>query len=302
MTLRQQKRAVGVFPTRIDTETALRELKNNNFPMEQVSVIARETDGELKVGKTHVEEVGNKADEGAATGAAAGGAVGSITGLLVGLGTLAIPGIGPVMLAGATATTLATTLTGTAIGAAAGSLVGGLVGLGIPEERAKVYGECISRGEYLVTVEGTEAEIIQAEKILRHFDIQEWGVYQSSASGTTQRPGRTIGVFSDRQKAESAIEALHGAGLPMEQVTVLSREPIYANRSPAPMAYHKFNDVDWGVPEDRWQILGDRFNRGEYIVAIAGTPSQMENAQGILNRFESQETVHYEPLSARGPV
>jgi len=44
--------------------------------------------------------VGNKADEGAATGAVTGGAVGGLTGLLVGLGALAIPGIGPVMLAG----------------------------------------------------------------------------------------------------------------------------------------------------------------------------------------------------------
>jgi len=39
-----------------------------------------------------------------------GGAVGGLTGLLVGLGALAIPGVGPVMLAGATATALATAL------------------------------------------------------------------------------------------------------------------------------------------------------------------------------------------------
>jgi len=54
--------------------------------------------------------VGNKADE-ALAGAVTGGA-GGLTGLLVGLGALAIPGMGPVMLAGATATALATALSG----------------------------------------------------------------------------------------------------------------------------------------------------------------------------------------------
>jgi hypothetical protein len=95
----------------------------------------------------------------------------------VGLGALAIPGIGPVMLAGATATTIATTLSGGAIGAAAGSLVGALVGLGIPEERARVYNERVSRGEYLVIVDGTDDEIRRAEAILNHRGIQEFGVY-----------------------------------------------------------------------------------------------------------------------------
>jgi len=41
-----------------------------------------------------------------------GGAVGGLTGLLVGLGALAIPGVGPVMLAGATCCSPATALSG----------------------------------------------------------------------------------------------------------------------------------------------------------------------------------------------
>ncbi|BDI16740.1 hypothetical protein ANSO36C_25420 [Nostoc cf. commune SO-36] len=61
-----------------------------------------------------------------------------MTGLLVGLGTLAIPGVGPVLAGGAVATALATTLAGGAIGAAAGGIVGALVGLGIPEDIARV--------------------------------------------------------------------------------------------------------------------------------------------------------------------
>ena len=142
MALGQHKRAVGVFPKRSDAELALRELRDSRFPMDRVSVITRDADRNDDIAgadvRKDVERTGNKADEGATTGALAGGLAGGLTGLLVGLGTLAIPGVGPIMLAGATATALATTLAGGAIGAVAGSLVGGLIGLGIPEERARV--------------------------------------------------------------------------------------------------------------------------------------------------------------------
>jgi uncharacterized membrane protein len=187
MALINNRRAVGVFSSRKEAESALHDLKNSGFTMDRVSVIAKDTDNApgRSAGAEVRDREGNKADEGATTGAIAGGTVGGITGLLVGLGALAIPGIGPVMLAGATATAIATTLSGTAIGAAAGGLLGALIGLGIPEERAKVYNERVSRGEYLVIVDGTSDEISRAESILRRYNIQEWGVYDAPATSST---------------------------------------------------------------------------------------------------------------------
>ena len=137
MALGQEKRAVGVFARREDAERALNELRNSGFSMNQVSVVAKDADRGDLAGADMNAQVGNKADEGATAGAVTGGALGGITGLLVGLGALAIPGVGPVMLAGATATALATALSGGAIGAAAGGLLGAIVGLGIPEEQAR---------------------------------------------------------------------------------------------------------------------------------------------------------------------
>lgn len=150
--------------------------------MDRVSVIAKDADkNKEQIAGADVKDArGNKADEGAATGAIAGGTLGGLTGLLVGLGALAIPGIGPVMLAGATATAIATTLSGTAIGAAAGGLLGGLIGLGIPEEQAKVYNDRVSRGDYLVIVDGSNDEIARAETILRRHNIEDWGIYDST--------------------------------------------------------------------------------------------------------------------------
>ena len=183
MALGDRKRAVGVFPTRREAEHALTELRDSGFPMDRVSVVAKDGDRRDDIaGVETTERIGNKADEGAAKGALTGGALGGLTGLLVGLGALAIPGIGPVMLAGATATAIATTLSGTAIGAAAGGLIGALIGLGIPEERARVYNERVSRGEYLVMVEGDQDDIHRAQAILSRGGIQEWGIYDMPES------------------------------------------------------------------------------------------------------------------------
>ncbi|MGD2182881.1 general stress protein [Lusitaniella coriacea] len=171
------KRVTGLFYSHDEAEAVIRELKNSSFDMDRVSVIAKDADRVEGIETT--EEVGNKADEGAATGAVTGGALGGITGLLVGLGTLAIPGIGPILLAGAEATAIATTLAGGAIGAAAGGLVGALVGLGIPEERAKLYSDRVANGSYLVMANGTEAEIQQIEALMRLHGVEELGIYDA---------------------------------------------------------------------------------------------------------------------------
>ena len=169
------KRAAGLFYSRDEAEAAVRALRDAGYDMDRVSVIARDAD---KIdGHDTTEEVGNKADEGAATGAVTGGALGGITGLLVGLGALAIPGIGPILLAGAEATAIATTLAGAGIGAAAGGLIGALIGLGIPEEKARVYSDRVKGGSFLVIVNGTAAEIARAETIMNNNGVEEFGIY-----------------------------------------------------------------------------------------------------------------------------
>jgi uncharacterized membrane protein len=243
MALKQDKRAVGVFSNRHDTEVSLRELRESDFPMDRVSVITRDADRQDDIagadvrGDIRERTEGNKADEGATTGALAGGALGGITGLLVGLGTLAIPGIGPIMLAGATATAIATTLAGGAIGAVTGGLLGALIGLGIPEERARVYQDRVSRGHYLILVEGTEDDIRRAEAILHNRGIEEWGVYDrpdsdrasyAAAAPATPRSSlvhnkRAVGVFLHRRDAEAAIGELRDAGFPMSQISLVGK-------------------------------------------------------------------------------
>lgn len=168
------KRAVGVFLNQKEVEDALKELQASGFGMENVSVVAKNSPNAEKNISTS-----NELTTGAKTGALAGGALGTATGLFIGIGALTIPGLGPLLVAGAAATALTATVSGGVIGAAAGSLIGSLTGLGIPEERAQIYNERISHGHYLIMVEGTSEKIHQAELILSLRGIQEWGIYDS---------------------------------------------------------------------------------------------------------------------------
>jgi hypothetical protein len=159
---------------------------------------------------------GNKADEGAKAGAATGGILGGLGGLLVGLGALAIPGVGPVIAGGAAATALATTVTGGAIGAAAGGIVGGLVGLGIPEDRARVYSDRFQRGDYLVIIDGTEAEIHRAEAILKRRGIEEFAIYDATDLGE-YRSG------FDRTTNSDTVRTNHSSGTHDPSVVIVDR-------------------------------------------------------------------------------
>ena len=181
MVVSSERCAFGVFSSSQEAEQALTELKASGFPMDKVSLIARDAEqGEELAGAEVTPRIGNK-DVGSATGVVGEVATNSaLGGVLVGLGSLALPGIGPIIAAGSVATALVATVAGTGIEAAAMSgLVRALTDLGIPEEQARVYSDRLHQGDYLVIVDGTEDEINRAESIFSDRGIQDWSVFNS---------------------------------------------------------------------------------------------------------------------------
>lgn len=179
MTIRQPLQGIGVFPNRQTTEAALTALQEARFPMQQVSIFAKDSSDRpdiLNQMKSR-DAASEKAEVGSKTGAVAGTALGGLGGLLVGISTIAVPGAGPFIAAGSLGTLLATTLAGSGIGALSGEVVGAFVGLGVPNKQATVYGDRIAQGEDVIMVEGNREQLDRAEAILRTHNIQEWGVY-----------------------------------------------------------------------------------------------------------------------------
>ena len=172
----QQQRAVGTFPTREDAENALMELRDCGFNMDRISAIAQNPPDSQALADVEVKSSSERAKDGAETGAVMGATTGGMLGLIGSLSVLAIPGIG---LATEVAILLGNALLGSGFGAAGGSLIGAMIGWGIPEDQAKYYDQLLSQGNYVVLVEGTEAEIKGAEAILLNHQILNWNVYKT---------------------------------------------------------------------------------------------------------------------------
>ena len=175
----QRRTAIGLFDHQDDLERVLNELKASGFAPEQVSLVAKDRGATREV----VETTGMGGGEGAGVGAVAGGITGGLLGWLVGIGALAIPGIGPIVAAGA----LATTIGGAAIGAAAGGLIGALVDLGIPEEEATLYQEGVGRGGMLLTVNAqSDAQLYEAHETMRRNGGTEVRTYGGATDAAHQ--------------------------------------------------------------------------------------------------------------------
>jgi hypothetical protein len=110
--------------------------------------------------KDFAHEKHTKAPSGASVGAGTGAVVGGAFGWLVGIGTLAIPGVGPLVAAGP----LMAALSSAAVGGAVGGLTGALVGLGIPEYEAKRYEGKIAKGNYLISVHSENGDEVKRAK------------------------------------------------------------------------------------------------------------------------------------------
>lgn len=150
---------VGLFGHRARAEAAIRDLHAAGFPPDRIGVAMQERveQGDL------LEGAGGEAAEGAAKGAVSGGLLGGLLGLL---GSLLIPGVGPVVVGGI----LASTLTGAGLGAATGGLLGVLVSLGVPDEDARHFDSGLRSGGTLVTVDAG-ARTPEALAILQRHEV-----------------------------------------------------------------------------------------------------------------------------------
>lgn len=170
------KRAVGIYKTRKDLEAVLKAIKESGYDMNRVSLITRHID-DIEGAKEVTEKHGNEAKEGAAAGATSGTVLGGLGGFLVGVGLLTVPGIGPLLAAGAEISAIASTAAGAGIGAATGGIIGALVGLGIPEEKAKVYEDRIKAGDHLLMVSGTDERLEQVKSIMHDHHVEAFAIF-----------------------------------------------------------------------------------------------------------------------------
>ncbi|MEH1890218.1 MAG: general stress protein [Nostoc sp.] len=282
MTLENERRTIAVFAECSDAQLALQELKASNFPMHNVSVIARNAEEQSDIAGVEVKERTGNISSKNADRAVIGSTLGGLTGLLVGLVLWVIPGIGRVILAGAKATAIATTLVG--------GLPGILLSLGIPKEQAQGYSDLVCKGYYLVIVTGIDIEIRLAKRIFNRRDLQQWGVYQPYSTPNS-RYKQAVGVFYTRQDAQRALTELRSAGFPMSQVSIVAKN--ISNLSDifeVNISSSQDNYTTLGIPDELAKYYEHQVSLSHYVVVIKATDIYIAGARAIL---ESNNIQHF---------
>ncbi|MBC7396509.1 MAG: DUF3341 domain-containing protein [Bdellovibrionales bacterium] len=141
---------LGIYQTRSAVDYAVDQLKQHGFRNSDISVLMPTKEGSDEF----AHEKHTKAPEGVTTGATSGALLGGGLGWLVGMGSLVIPGIGPLIAAGPIMAALA----GMGVGGALGGLAGALVGAGIPEYEAKRFESIVKSGGILLSVHVDDSE------------------------------------------------------------------------------------------------------------------------------------------------
>lgn len=136
----------AVFDSHAEAQRAVADLRANGVEDDAISLIAQQD------GKNTTTD-GSGAE--AATDVIGKTALGAGAGTLLGIAALAIPGIGPLVAAGAIASVAVpgAALTGAAVGAVAGGLAGLLTDHGVHRDDADYYEERINNGGVFVSVD-----------------------------------------------------------------------------------------------------------------------------------------------------
>jgi uncharacterized membrane protein len=151
---------LAIYGTHNGAEEAVKELQRAGIDMRSLSIVAKDSHSDQQVvGYYNNEE---RMKYWGKTGAFWGGC----WGLLIGSGFFAIPGIGPVLVAGPLVAWIVGALEGAAVFGGLSVIGSGLYGMGIPKNSVVKYEMAVKANKYLLMVHGTSSEVEKARAII----------------------------------------------------------------------------------------------------------------------------------------
>jgi hypothetical protein len=163
----QQSAVVAIYGTHVEAEEAVKKLQRAGIDMRTLSIVGKDTHtDEYPVGYYNT---GDRMKYWGKTGAFWGG----FWGLLLGSAFFAIPGIGPVLVAGPLVAAI-TAVEGAAVIGSLGAIGAGLYGLGIPKDSVVEYNLAVQTDKFLLVVHDTASEVEKAKGFLadtRHLNL-----------------------------------------------------------------------------------------------------------------------------------
>jgi len=151
---------VAIFDTHEQAEAAIKELQEAGVDMKSLSIAGRDTHTDEHV--VGYYNAGDRMKRWGEIGAFWGG----FWGLLFGAGIFAIPGIGPVLVAGPLVAWVVAGLEGAAVVGSVSAIGAGLVSISIPEDSVVKYDVALKTDKFLLVVHGTAEAVDAAKRIL----------------------------------------------------------------------------------------------------------------------------------------
>jgi len=162
---------VAIYHTHKQAETAINTLQKAGVDVKSLSVAGRGMHSDEQV--VGYYNVGDRMKYWGSVGAFWGG----FWGLLFGSAAFAIPGIGPILVAGPLVSWIVAGLEGAVVVGGVSALGAGLVSIGIPKDSVIKYETALKTDKFLLIVHGTREEVYGARLILQTTGAGSFGIH-----------------------------------------------------------------------------------------------------------------------------
>jgi hypothetical protein len=151
---------VATFPSHEDAEKSVKALQQAGFDMKKLSIMGKDYHSE-----EHVVGYYNAGDRMKAWGKL-GAFWGGLWGVLVGAAFFAVPGLGPIAVAGPLVAAVVGGLEGAVVVGGLSAIGAGLYSVGIPKDSVLQYESALKAGKFLLVAHGSKDEVERARSVL----------------------------------------------------------------------------------------------------------------------------------------
>jgi uncharacterized membrane protein len=152
---------VAIYKTHSEAEEAVKELQKSGFDMKKLSIVGKDYQTD-----EHVVGYYNAGDRMKYWGKL-GAFWGGIWGMLFGAAFFAIPGIGPVLVAGPLVAWIVSALESAVVVGGLSAIGAGLYSIGIPKDSVVKYELALKSDKFVLLAHGTADEVAKARDIMQ---------------------------------------------------------------------------------------------------------------------------------------
>src|SRR5271166_5320674 len=156
----EKNAVVAIYESHSQAEEALKELQRSGFDMKKLSIVGKDYHTEEQV--VGYYNAGDRMKRWGKSGAFWGG----LWGMLLGSAFFAIPGIGPVLVAGPLVAWIVGALEGAVVVGGLSAVGAGMYSIGIPKDSIVQYELALKTDKFLLLAHGTPVEVEKARSII----------------------------------------------------------------------------------------------------------------------------------------